>query len=171
MRGGARKGAGRPAGQGPHGEATKPIRIPLSLLGEIKSLIDNKGFKLPFYLSKVQAGFPSPADEDYTSKLDLNNYLVKRPASTFLVQATGDSMINANIHEGDLLVVDRSLEPGDGKIVIAAIDGYLTVKRLKIKKDELWLMPENEKFDPMLVNSETGAHIWGVVTKVIHSLS
>ncbi len=168
-RGGARTGAGRPKGQGPHGESTKPIRIPLSLVTEVSEFIAHRGHRLPLYSSKVQAGFPSPADDFMEGKLDLHQYLIKHPAATFLVRATGDSMIGANIHEGDLLVVDRSLEPTDGKIVIAAIDGQLTVKRLSIKKNHQWLMPENPQFSPIEINPETGAYIWGVVIHVVHS--
>ena len=169
-RGGARPGAGRPKGIGPHGEATKPIRIPLSMVAEVVEYVANRGFRLPLYGAKVQAGFPSPADDFMEGKLDLNEYLIKRPAATFLVRATGDSMIGASIHEGDLLVVDRSIEPADGKIVIAAIDGQLTVKRLSIKKNKKWLMPENPNYPPIEIDAENGAFIWGVVTNVIHSV-
>ncbi|MFI4954499.1 MAG: LexA family protein [Gammaproteobacteria bacterium] len=169
-RGGARVGAGRPKGRGPHGEATKPLRIPLSMVAEVVDYVSHKGYQLPLYGSKVQAGFPSPADDFMEGKLDLNQYLIKRPAATFLVRATGDSMINAGIHEGDLLVVDRSLEAVDGKVVIAALDGYLTVKRLSIQQNKMWLLPENDKFAPIAVNPETDAYIWGVVTNVIHGV-
>jgi DNA polymerase V len=169
-RGGARVGAGRPKGRGPHGEATKPLRIPLSMVAEVVEYVSNRGYHLPLYSSKVQAGFPSPADDFMEGKLDLNQYLIKRPAATFLVRATGDSMINAGIHEGDLLVVDRSLTPLDGKVVIAAVDGYLTVKRLGIRKDAMWLFPENDKYPPIEVNPEADNYIWGVVTNVIHGV-
>jgi DNA polymerase V len=169
-RGGARPGAGRPKGQGPHGESTKPIRIPVSMVAEVVEFVAHRGFRLPLYRSKVQAGFPSPADDFMEAKLDLNHYLIKHPAATFLVRATGDSMLGASIHEGDLLVVDRSLDPTDGKIVIAAIDGQLTVKRLNIKNNKQWLTPENPSFPKIEINPETGAYIWGVVTNVIHSV-
>jgi len=169
-RGGMRPGAGRPKGLGPYGEATKPIRIPVSLIGQVTQFIANEGYQIPLYSSKVQAGFPSPADDYVEAKLDLNQYLIKHPSATFLVRATGESMIGAGIFDGDLLIVDRSLEPCNGKIVIAAVEGYLTVKRLKIKNNTLYLIAENKDFPPIEINPEIGVYIWGVVTQVIRSL-
>ena len=91
-KGGARIGAGRPKGLGKFGEATKPMRIPCSMVDQVIDFIAPKRFKLPLYSSKVQAGFPSPADDHIEMRLDLNEYLVQHPAATFLVRATGDSM-------------------------------------------------------------------------------
>lgn len=169
-KGGLRIGAGRPKGQGPHGEATKPMRIPLSMVAEVVDYVAQRGYQIPLYGAKVQAGFPSPADDFMERKLDLNQHLIKRPAATFLVRATGDSMVGASIHEGDILVVDRSIEPADGKIVIAAVEGYLTVKRLRIQQNKMILLPENPKYSPIEINPETGVYIWGVVTNVIHAV-
>lgn len=172
-RGGSRQGAGRPKGVGPYGEATKPMRIPISKIDQVIHLIsgnDTEQLSLPLYSSVVQAGFPSPADDHMEAKIDLNTYLVKHPSATFLLRASGDSMIGAGIFSGDILVVDRSLEATDGKIVIAAVDNQLTVKRLKKYKDKLLLLPENDKFPPIEIGDETELHIWGVVTNVIHSL-
>ena len=129
-RGGSRIGAGRPKGQGKFGEKTKPIRVPISKVNSIMNFINNNSLSLPLYSSKVPAGFPSPADDHMEEKLDLNTHLVKHPTATFFVKASGDSMVGAGIHSGDILIVDRSLNPKSGKIVIAAIDGQLTVKRL-----------------------------------------
>ena len=129
-RGGARSGAGRPKGKGKFGEKTTPIRIPESMVDEVLQFVNYKGYALPLYASKVQAGFPSPADDFMEGRLDLNQHLVKHPTATFFVRVSGDSMIEAGIHPDDILVVDRSLEPRHGKIVIAALDGELTVKRL-----------------------------------------
>ncbi|MBS0350642.1 MAG: translesion error-prone DNA polymerase V autoproteolytic subunit [Proteobacteria bacterium] len=124
---------------------------------------------LPLYSSSVSAGFPSPA-EDYIEKgLDLNEFLIKHPAATFFVKVAGNSMIDAGIQDKDILIVDRSIEPAHGKIVIAVIDGGLTVKRLHIQKQKIYLMPENPEFSPILVNPENGITIWGVVTHIIHS--
>ncbi len=108
---GAKIGPGRPRGQGKFGEATKPMHIPCSMVDQVIDFIAPKRFKLPLYSSKVQAGFPSPGDDHIEMHLDLNEYLVQHPAATFLVRATGDSMEGAGIYEGDILVVDRSLEP------------------------------------------------------------
>lgn len=159
--GGARKGAGRPRGK----ELTKAVRLPISI---ISALSKGKFLPLPLYLSKVSAGFPSPAENDIAERLDLNEYLIKHPAATFLVRANGQSMVNAGINENDILVVDRSLTPTDGKIVIAAVDGQLTVKRLKIKNGQLTLLAENPKHKPIEILEGNEVYIWGVVTNVIH---
>lgn len=166
--GGKRVGAGRPKGCGQYGEPTRPIRLPESLIEPILKFIKNKGYQIPLYSSKVAAGLPSAADDHVEEQIDLNQYLIKHPSSTFLVRASGLSMIDAGIHENDMLMVDRQLKPTHGKIVVAAIDGQLTVKRLHIKRDKLYLMPENKKFKPIEVTIENEISILGVVTHVIH---
>ena len=124
----------------------------------------------PLYLCPVAAGWPSPA-EDYTEgTLDLHKYLVKNNPATFFVRAAGDSMLGAGIHDGDLLVVDRSVEPTPGKVVIAALEGELTVKRLVKRGRHVLLAPENPAFTEIDVTGKEDAHIWGVVTYVIHDL-
>jgi DNA polymerase V len=169
--GGKRKGAGRPKGKGPYGESTKPIRVPLSLLKSTQLYLQHQGYHIPLYRSKVPAGLPAPADEALEKNLDLNQYLIKHPKHTFCVRASGHSMIDAGIYENDLLIVDRSLEAKNGKIVIAAIDGQLTVKRLKKEKNgKLFLLPENKKYKPIEVKEGSEIYIWGVVISVIHSL-
>lgn len=130
----------------------------------------NPAFKLPLYLAKVAAGFPSPAEDYVSSQLDLNEHLIKHPAATFLVRASGSSMVDAGIHENDILVVDRSCPPVSGKIVIAAIDGQLTVKRLHKKLDgQFVLKAEHPDHPPIVVNEDSDVHIWGVVTYIIHA--
>ena len=170
VRGGARKGAGRPKGQGKYKESTKPIRIPNSMINEVMSLIENNGYELPFYTSSVQAGVPSPADDHMEKKIDISKHLVKHPTATFFVKAAGESMLNAGIHPGDILVVDRSLEAKNGKIVIAAVDGQLTVKRLHKSKKGIFLVPENELYKPIKIEEENEILIWGVVTNVLHEV-
>jgi DNA polymerase V len=128
-------------------------------------------YKLPMFLESVSAGFPSPADDYMEDRLDLNDYLVRNPSATFFVRVTGDSMIDAGIHSGDILVVDRSLPPKDGNIVIAVIDSELTVKRLQRKKTKVFLLPENQNYKPIEITSEMNFEVWGVVTNVIHSLA
>lgn len=173
-RGGARIGAGRPVGQGRFGsEKTKTIRLPENRIKAVYRFLANEEseFNLPLYSSSVAAGFPSPADDHIDTKLDLNKHLIKHPAATFFVRAKGESMLNAGIHNNDILVVDRSIEPTNGKIVIAAIDGQLTVKRLKkTKAGKLYLIPENPAFSPIELKKENNIHIWGVVTNVIHAV-
>lgn len=124
----------------------------------------------PLYSNRVSAGFPSPADDHIETKLDLNQHLVKRPAATFFVRVEGDSMIGAGIHPNDLLVVDRSIKPINGKVVIAVLNGELTVKRLKIQKETITLMPENERYSPIVIDETMEFNIWGVVTNVIHAV-
>ena len=127
-------------------------------------------YKLPVFLGRLPAGFPSPADDYLEGKLDLNRHLIKHPAATFFVRVTGDSMIGAGIHSGDLLVVDRSLEPADKHVVVAVLDGELTVKRLFKQNGVLRLLPENLNYQPIEIAPQQTIEIWGVVTSVIHSL-
>jgi len=138
---------------------------------EVISALDPSPMTLrPVFLAPVSAGFPSPADDYIEGTLDFNQYLIKHPASTYPVRVTGDSMIGAGIHSGDLLIVDRQLEPKDGSVVIAVIDGELTVKRLAIRQGKPVLMPDNDKYPPVEVHEESSFEIWGVVTYVIHAL-
>jgi len=127
-------------------------------------------FKLPIFATKISAGFPSPADDYMEGKLDLNKYLIKHSAASFFIRVIGDSMINAGIFDGDLLIVDRSLEALSGKIVIAVIDGDLTVKRLLKKQNKIYLAAENPNYSDIEIKDESSLHIWGVVTNVIHKL-
>jgi len=125
---------------------------------------------IPLFSSKVAAGFPSPADDYVEKNLDLNELLVQKPAATFFVRAQGDSMLGAGIHSNDILVVDRSIEAVTGKIVICALNGELTVKRL-VRDNEQWqLKAENSDYPDMVIYEELDMVIWGVVTNVIHAL-
>ncbi|MFB0510118.1 MAG: LexA family protein [bacterium] len=126
--------------------------------------------EFPLFIARISAGFPSPADDYLDKKLDLNEYLIKHPASTFFVRVQGDSMINAGIHSGDILIVDRALEPTDNKIVIAVLEGELTVKRIRKIKDKLYLASENPDFSPIEINQEMNFEVWGIVTYVIHKV-
>lgn len=159
--GGKRAGAGRPKK-----EPTVVARIPESKLGLIKSIIRNE-HRLPLYQCKVQAGSPSPADDSIEAFLDLNAYLVPSPGDTFMVRATGDSMVNAGIHSGNILIVDRSQEAKHGQIVIAALDSELTVKRLYRKNGVIKLEADNPNYQDILVSNDSEMFIWGVVKKCI----
>ncbi len=128
---------------------------------------DSHTYGIPLYISRVSAGFPTPADGYIDQTIDLNKDLVKHPKSTFLVIASGESMINAGIQSGDMLVVDKQITPTHGSIVIAAVDGELTVKRLSLQENKMQLLPENEAFKPILITPEQHVVIWGVVTFVI----
>lgn len=122
------------------------------------------------FLVPVAAGFPSPAEDYIEGRLDLNQHLIRHPAATFFVRVTGDSMIDAGIHPGDILIVDRSLEPQDKKVVIAVINGELTVKRIRMQKGKAWLVPENGKYPRIEIREDMEFTVWGVVTSVIHQL-
>ena len=169
-RGGSRTGAGRPIGTGKFLEQTKAIRLPVSEIENVMKWIQKKEYKLPLYQDSVSAGFPSPAEDAIQEKLDLNELLVKHPAATFFLKVSGVSMIQAGIHHNDILVVDRSIEPSHGKIIIASINGELTVKRLSIDGKCIQLIAENKAYSPIIITEDMDLHIWGVVTNVIHSL-
>ena len=185
-RGGARSGAGRKKNSGKFKEDTKVMRVPLSLVGTVKSTLDvyksqlksdtevlkpyfnAPDFAIPIFSSRVQAGFPSPADDHLEDQLDLNKYLIHHQEATFFVRAQGESMLNAGIHPGDILIVDKSLPDKSGKIVIAVIDGEFTVKRLYKHKGKISLKAENPEFKDIEIKEGSELIIWGVVTSVIH---
>ena len=188
-RGGLRTGAGRKPGSNDYHESTRAIRVPLSLWNDLKQYLESikslrkrqaltkdmvfpaiapPPLSFPLFASRIPAGFPSPADDYIDQRLDLNEYLVAHPAATFFVRVSGHSMTGAAIHDGDLLIVDRALEPQHNRIVIAAVNGELTVKRLAIQDGIPWLMPENPDYQPLKISEGLDCVIWGVVTQVIH---
>lgn len=124
--------------------------------------------EIPLFNMKVPAGAPAPIDGYMCNRLDLNRHLIRNPSSTFFVQVTGESMIDAGIKENDLLVVDKNVQATNNKIVIAVVNNEFTVKRLKIIDNEYFLIPENKNYLP--IKLEEGSYIWGVVTSVIQQL-
>jgi DNA polymerase V len=187
--GGRRPGAGRPT---KYGEATQVIRVPKSRVPQVANYLkaaQEKGavdtttmaqryrpaegairHALPLFATRIAAGFPSPADDYVEGQLDLHEYLIKHPAATFYVRVAGDSMTGAGIYPGDILVVDRSLEPMHGHIVIAVVNGELTVKRLLIEAHRAVLQPENGHYRPIEISEAMACVIWGVVTGVVRQL-
>lgn len=126
---------------------------------------------LPLFAEKISAGFPSPADDHVDKSLDLNELLITNPATTFFCRVQGESMLGAGIHPNDLLIVNRELEADDGKIIICALNGELTVKRL-LKHDQQWVLhAENPHYPDIPLHDELDIVVWGVVTNVIHALS
>jgi DNA polymerase V len=123
---------------------------------------------LPLFSHKVAAGFPSPADDYIEDHLDLNKLLIKNKAATFFLRVKGDSMVNAGIHNGDIIVVDRSVEPVDGSVVVAVVDGELTIKRLVLCNGVAELRAENPKYSPIRFKEGQELTIWGVVTSAVH---
>lgn len=122
---------------------------------------------LPYVESGISAGFPSPANDFLDIAIDLNKEYIKHPSATFFARVKGTSMLGAGLNDGDLLIIDRSLEPKNGKIAVCYIDGEFTVKSLKIEKDVCYLMPANEAYKPIRVDSESNFLVWGIVTTVI----
>jgi len=139
----------------------------LSILA-LPNEINLSSVPIPLFMCKVQAGFPSPADDYIECKLDLNELTIKHPAATYFIRAQGDSMADAGIQSGDLLIVDRSLTPSNGKIVIAALDGELTLKHLQIKNGKMKLIAANPNYPPIDITESMDMVIWGVVTFVLH---
>jgi DNA polymerase V len=121
----------------------------------------------PFFIESVKAGFPSQADDYIEKQLDFNEYLVRHPSATFCVKVSGDSMINAGIFPGDILVVDRALNAVNNSIVIAVVNAEFTVKRIRFDHGKISLLPENPAYSPIHIDNEN-FEIWGVVTYVIH---
>jgi len=124
---------------------------------------------LPFYLNSVQAGFPSPAEDYVDATLDLNEFLIERPSATYFVRVSGDSMINAGINSGDILIVDRSKTAHHGAIVVAQVDNDFTVKRLQYDNGKVNLCPENDAFKTITIADDQLVTM-GVVTGVVRRL-
>ncbi len=183
--GGARPGAGRKTGTGRFREPTQVMRVPESLVPAVRGWLDRvsespggkmKAFSkqpmplsLPLFSARISAGFPSPADDHMDGRIDLNQQLVQHPAATFFVRVQGDSMTGAGIYNGDLLIVDRALEAKSGTIVVAVVNGELTVKRLLLTGKRIRLMPENPAYPPSEIGEGLELVIWGVVAHTVRS--
>lgn len=195
-RGGKRPGAGRKPGQGRYGEGTSVVRVPNSQIVSVNKFLEayekrvagtRKAAKklagqmmlplaeppaqrIPLYGYSISAGFPSPADDYIEDRLDLNQLLVSNQPATFFLRVKGDSMINAGIHDGDIIVVDRSVQPVDRSVVVAVVDGELTVKRLIMRSGTAELHAENPKYAPIRFRDGQELTIWGVVTSAVHQV-
>lgn len=137
---------------------------------EFYSVATDIALSLPFVANGISCGFPSPADDFLDISIDLNKQLIKHPSTTFYGRVRGDSMIGAGMNDGDLLIIDKSLEPKDGKIAVCYIDGEFTIKRIKIEQEVIWLVAENTHYQPIKVTKDNDFVIWGIVTNVIKSL-
>jgi len=136
-----------------------PFRLPADSPGRVC---------LPLFGHRVAAGFPSPADDYVEDRLDLNELLIQHQEATYFLRVTGDSMVGAGIHPGDLLVVDRSIDPQDGHVVVAEVNGELTVKRLRQVAGVPELHPENPAYPVIRFREGQDLRIWGVVTSAVH---
>lgn len=137
---------------------------------EIQKLKKGAQQKAPLFAAQPAAGFPAPADDLIERALDVNDLVVKNPASTFFVRVQGDSMEGARIFGGDVLVVDRAITPADGAIVVAAVYGEMVVKRLQKRGETHVLISENEAYEPIIVSDNDDCFIWGVVVGSVRKL-
>jgi len=126
-----------------------------------------KVIPLPFYLDRISAGFPSPADDYIEAELDLNRYMIRNPPDTFMVRVKSDALVGAGILDGDVLVIDRSIGPRHGMIVVAVVNGEMCVRRLNRKSGNWVLDPENRDFQPLRIRPGQDLEIWGVVTGMV----
>jgi len=137
---------------------------------DIYSVSTEKMMERPFIEQGIKAGFPSPAEDFLDISIDLNKELIKNPSATFYGRVKGDSMKDAGIDHGDLLIIDKSLEPRDGKIAVCYIDGEFTIKRIKLEKNFCWLMPENKDYKPIKVTEDNDFVVWGIVVHIIKTI-
>lgn len=137
---------------------------------EIHSIEDSEAITIQFFESRIQAGFPSPAQGSFGDSIDLNRELISNPTATFCARVIGNSMIESGINEGDMLIIDRSLTAHDGDIAVCFIDGEFTVKRIKQKPEGIVLVPANKNFPEIKVPDESNFTIWGVVSHIIKKM-
>jgi len=135
---------------------------------DIHSIDASQDLPLPYAEEGIKAGFPSPAQDYMDLSIDLNRELVKHPSSTFYGKVKGDSMVDAQVFDGDILIIDKSLEPTNGDMAVCFVDGEFTLKFIEIHADEVLLVPANKQYAPIRVTKENDFIIWGIVTYVIH---
>ena len=148
----------------------RPPKTPSSSALELFSADTGTRLELEVAASGISAGFPSPAMDFDESKIDLNRHLISRPSSTFFGRVTGSSMEGAGIYDGNLLIIDKSIKPRSEHIAVCFIDGEFTVKRIRIEKDCVWLIPANASYEPVRADSSNDFRVWGIVTYVIRSV-
>lgn len=136
-------------------------------ISQVNTADSEKSSGLQFFETRVQAGFPSPVQGEYADSIDLNRTLITNPAATFCARVIGDSMVEAGINEGDLLIIDRSITPHDGNIAVCFIDGDFTVKRLSVRPDGVFLTPANASFPELRVTEDNNFQVWGVVSHIV----
>ena len=130
----------------------------------------DESHSIPLTSNNISAGFPSPADDFKEIRISLDREIVKNEEATFYARVDGESMLGAGLNDGDLIVIDRSAEPKDGSIAVCFLDGEFTVKRLKLKNKEIYLMPENSKYSPIKIGEGNELSIWGIVTYVVKKM-
>ncbi|MDD4609890.1 MAG: translesion error-prone DNA polymerase V autoproteolytic subunit [Bacteroidaceae bacterium] len=134
---------------------------------DLYTVQQEKELLLPMAEESIRAGFPSPAQDYMELSIDLNRELIAHPSSTFLGRVTGDSMVEAGVEAGDILVIDKSLDPQNGDMAVCSIDGEFTLKFIHIQQGVVWLMPANKNYAPIAIEQENDFRVWGVVTYTI----
>jgi len=167
--GGARPNAGRKLGSGKYGEPTERIRVPISLKNDIIHYIEHKGFNLPVYAQRVPMGLMK-ASVDYVDRTLNLNELIRHPDKTFFHPVEGDSM-EPTVFAGDLAMIDAVIEPMHGDVVLACVEGGVTLKRLMKLRNRVWLEADNKKYDPITLNPNTENIICGVMLVAIRPVS
>jgi DNA polymerase V len=138
---------------------------------EIKKIEESSDIELQLFENRIQAGFPSPAQGAFADSVDLNHELINNPTATFCARVIGDSMVDSGINEGDMLIIDRSIEPQNGDIAVCFIDGDFTVKRLLINEDGISMVPANRKYPIIKVPDDSNFIIWGIISHIIKKLN
>jgi len=133
------------------------------------SVDTNENLAIPLVEGGISAGFPSPAQDFLDIAIDLNKELIKNPATTFYARVNGDSMKDVGIDSGDLVIIDKSLTPENGKIAVCYVDGEFTMKKIKLEKNCCWLLPANKNYKPIKVTKDNNFIIWGIVVHLIKS--
>jgi DNA polymerase V len=136
---------------------------------ELYSVSTDSALQLPLVEGGISAGFPSPASDFMDASIDLNTHLIRNPSATFIAVVNGFSMQGAGIYHKDMLIIDKSIEPADGKIAVCVINGEFTLKRLRVTNEGIFLMPENETYSPVKITEFHDFEIWGIVTYSIKS--
>ncbi len=136
---------------------------------DLFSMLSSSTLERPLVSLGISAGFPSPANDFIDISIDLNRDLIKHPSATFFGRVKGESMKDVGIGNGDLLIIDKSIQASNGKIAVCFIDGDFTVKKIKLENKKCWLMPANDKYQPIEINEQNDLQIWGIVIHVIKS--
>ena len=139
-------------------------------IAQVKPAEGSQASGLQFFETRLQAGFPSPVQGEYADSIDLNRALITNPAATFCARVIGNSMVDAGINEGDLLIIDRSITPHDGSIAVCFLDGDFTVKRLSVRPNGVYLTPANATFPEIPVGEDSSFQVWGVVSHIVKKL-
>lgn len=139
----------------------------MSKIKEIQPIIPVEPFAVAALQEAVPAGFPSPAQDHTDDGIDLNRELIRHPASTFCARVAGDSMCDCGIDDGDLLIIDKSLEPQEGRIAVCFVDGEFTLKRISVRQDGIWLVPANPQYPALHVTDGSNFQVWGIVSYVV----